>query len=153
MNRLQIPASDNSMASKLIITKAVSIPLSDLHFRFSRSGGHGGQNVNKLETRVELFFNVSASTGLNEEQRLAVIRHLGSRIDTEGYLRIVAQSSRYQWRNRQEAVEKFIVLLQKALAPKKKRVATKASVASRQKRIEAKKHRGKIKAARKIRDE
>jgi ribosome-associated protein len=141
------------MSTKLIIDKAVMIPLSELQFRFSRSGGHGGQNVNKVETRVELFFNIQHSSSLTNEQRLAITQHLKSRIDDEGNLRIIAQSSRYQWRNRQEAVEKFIALLQKALVPKKKRVATKATASSRQKRLESKKRRSTIKLSRTVREE
>ena len=141
------------MAAQLIIFKGLSIPLSELQFRFTRSGGPGGQNVNKVETQVELLFSVTGSVNLNDEQKDILRNKLRSRIDKNGTLHIIGQTSRYQWRNRQEAVEKFIALLQKLLTPKKKRVATKASAASKQKRLESKKKRGQIKKMRRVREE
>lgn len=141
------------MSTQLIILKGVTIPLSELRFRFARSGGHGGQNVNKVETQVELLFDVRGSKSLTREQKHILMDRHNSRIDNNGTLHITAQTSRYQWRNRQEAVEKFITLLQKALTPKKRRIATKATSTSKQKRLESKKKRGQTKKLRKVREE
>ena len=142
----------SAMSTILLITKEVSVPLSELQFRFSRSGGHGGQNVNKVETRVELLFDVARSPSFTETQRETILQHLHSRLDEKGTLRIIAQKSRNQWRNRQDAVERFITLIQKALVPKKIRRATKASIASKEKRLDAKKRRSKIISSRRIQE-
>lgn len=136
--------------SRLKIHESLTIPLSELQFRSSRSGGPGGQNVNKLETRVELLFDVRNSPSLNEDQRQAILSHLASRIDRHGVLRVVAQESRSQWENKQRAVDKFIALLQKALRPRKKRVATKPTVSARLQRLKAKKIRSEKKKMRKV---
>src|SRR5437867_1724000 len=109
----------------LDITKDLSISLSEIRFNFSRSGGKGGQNVNKVESRVELLFDVGDSPSLNDEQRLAIFGALGNRIGGDGTLRIVAQESRSQWKNREFALHKFIAAVRRALQPRKKRVRTK----------------------------
>jgi ribosome-associated protein len=140
------------MGTALLILKGTSIPLSELTFRFSRSGGHGGQNVNKVETRVELLFDVDRSPSLTEPQREMVLQHLRSRIDDRGIFRIIAQRSRNQWTNRQEAIERFIGVMQKALTPKKVRRATKATGASKEQRLQQKKRRGEIKQSRRARE-
>ena len=141
------------MGTILLIMKGTTIPLSELQFRFSRSGGRGGQNVNKVETRVELLFNVHQSPSLSETQRETISKKLDSRIDERGNLHIISQKSRYQWRNRQEAVERFIELIQKALTPKKVRRATKVSNAAKENRLEEKKRRSKIKHLRRVHEE
>jgi ribosome-associated protein len=138
------------MKANILIIKGLSIPLSALKFQFSRSGGHGGQNVNKVETRVELLFDVEDSTSFTEQQRELIQENLSSRIDENGILHIVAQKSRYQWHNRQHAIRRFIELLQKALRPKKKRIKTKISEESIEKRLDEKKHRSEIKKMRRI---
>jgi ribosome-associated protein len=120
----------------------------ELQFRFSRSGGPGGQNVNKLETRVELLFDVVNSPGLSDSQKKRVMAALKNRIGSDGVLRVVAGESRSQFANRMAAVERFIGMVTKALEKKKKRVKTRASRASREKRIEGKKRRGKVKQLR-----
>lgn len=134
--------------SNLDITNNLTIPLSELTFRSSRSGGPGGQNVNKLETRIELLFDVARSPSLTADQRELILKHLHSKIDAEGILRIVSQESRSQWKNKQDAVNKFVLLLRGALKPRKKRVATKPSKTSKAKRIEGKKIRGETKRTR-----
>ena len=120
----------------------VQIPSHEFRFRTSRSGGPGGQNVNKLETRVELLFDVKNSSALNDDQRKLILEKLSSRIDEEGVLRIVAQESRSQWENKQRAIKKLHQVLQKALKPKKPRVKTEPTGGSRERRLERKKKRG-----------
>lgn len=138
------------MQSVLIITKSLSIPLSALEFRYARAGGPGGQNVNKVETKVELLFDVAGAACLSEEQRDLIYERLGSRIDTAGLLHIVSGESRSQWQNRQAALARFIEMLQVAFTPVKKRVKTKVSRGAKQKRIDEKKRRGETKRMRRI---
>ena len=130
------------------ITGWLSIPLAELRYHFSRSGGKGGQNVNKVETRVELLFDVVHSPSLSDEQRRAIIDVLGSKIDSGGILRIVAQKSRSQWKNRELAAAKFVALMRHALQPKKMRVETKTTRAAREKRLDQKKRRSTTKRLR-----
>jgi ribosome-associated protein len=130
------------------INSNVKIPISELQFRFARSGGHGGQNVNKVETRVELLFDVAQSPSLSDSDRERILKHLKSKIDTAGILRVVAQESRSQWRNREDAVERFAELLRHALIPRKKRIKTRISAGAREKRLEEKKRRSEIKKLR-----
>jgi len=132
----------------LKISETLHIPLSELEFRSSRSGGPGGQNVNKLETRIELLFDVARSPSLTDEQRNVLMSNLRSKLDTDGVLRVVSQESRSQWQNKRLAVEKFVLLLRKALKPQRKRVATKPSRSAKEKRLKLKKIRGERKKLR-----
>jgi len=134
--------------NSLKINDLLEIPVSEVHFQFGRAGGPGGQNVNKVETRVELYFDVGHSPALTEEQRVLLIQSLGSKIDRGGYLRIVSRESRSQWKNREHATNKFIALLAKALTPKKKRRKTKRPAAAVESRLENKKRRGELKRQR-----
>ena len=126
-------------------TKRLAIPLSELEFRFSRSGGPGGQHVNRSATRVELLFDVAHSPSLTEAQRQRLLTRLAGRIDREGMLRVVAQSERSQLRNRQEAVARFQALLRQALRVPKRRRRTKMPKGAKERRLAAKRRRSEIK--------
>ncbi len=129
----------------LKISAGVLIPLSEIRFAFSRSGGKGGQNVNKVETKVELLFDVNGSDALSADQRSRIREHLHSKIDSDGVLHVVAQASRSQWKNREDALDKLAALLRHALQPQKKRRRTGVPSAEKQKRLDDKKRRGEIK--------
>ena len=120
----------------------------EIRFRFSRSGGAGGQHVNKVSSRVELLFDVGASGVLSDAQKHILYSRWASRLDDNGVLRLVVDETRSQWKNREIAVERFQELLRQALAPRKKRVATRAHRASHELRLRGKKQRSSIKAAR-----
>lgn len=124
----------------------------ELVFKASRSGGPGGQNVNKVNTRITLFFNVQDSTSLSSDQKDRILSSLSRRIDREGVLRVVAQKFRTQDANRRAAVERFRQLLAEALKPTPVRKKTKASAGARERRLSRKKHRGAVKRERNARD-
>lgn len=124
------------------------IPSSELIFSTSRSSGPGGQNVNKVNTRVELRFNVKGSRFLSESEKSKITDRLRNRVNLEGELIIASQSERTQLMNKKKAEERFFKLLAAALSEKRKRKATKPTLASREERIESKKKRGKIKKLR-----
>jgi ribosome-associated protein len=138
----------SNMNDPLQIPGHLTIPFSELTFQFSRSGGKGGQNVNKVETKVELLFDVLHSPSLTESQRARLREKLSSRLDGSGTLHIISQESRSQWDNRERAITKFVELLLAALTPVKKRVKTRASRAAKQRRLDQKKRRGEIKKMR-----
>jgi len=127
------------------ITPTLFIPDHELDFTFSRSPGPGGQHVNKVNSRVTLWFNLTASPSLSEGQKARLRQRLATRINKEGRLWLVAFASRSQHANREAACLRFAALLQGALAEDKPRHDTKVPRASRQKRLNAKKHRAAIK--------
>jgi len=112
---------------------------SELIFSTSRSSGPGGQNVNKVNSKVELRFSVEKSQLLSDREKLLIQNKLKNRINIEGELIITVQTDRSQLKNREEAVEKFHELLTKALTPRKPRRATRPTKASVEKRLEIKK--------------
>ena len=111
----------------------------EISFRTSRSGGKGGQNVNKVETSVEGYFHVTGSALLTDEQKELVATKLINRINAEGFLQVRSQTHRSQLENKAEVVKRMHELVHKALKKDKKRVPTKPSKAAKQKRVEGKK--------------
>ena len=124
------------------VTRSVSIPLSEIAFRYSRSSGPGGQHAQKTETRAEALFDVESSTALTDRQKHRVVRKAGP------VLRAVAQDERSQARNRELAVERVANALREALHVDRKRVATKPSKAAVQRRLEQKRRRAQTKKLR-----
>ena len=125
------------------VTRSVSIPLAEIELRFSRSSGPGGQHAQKSETRVEALFDVELSSALTPTQKARVVRKAGP------VLRAIAQDERSQARNRELAVERVAGQLRDALRVERKRVPTKPTAQSKQRRLEAKRRRSEIKRLRK----
>jgi ribosome-associated protein len=122
---------------------------SELRFKTSRSGGAGGQNVNKVSTKVELDFDITGSTLLSEEQKLIILKKLKNRISKDGILQVIVQSEPSQLANKQLAIEKFYDLLEKCFVEKKKRKPTKPKKSAKEKRLKTKKIKSEIKEQRK----
>jgi ribosome-associated protein len=118
-------------------------------FSASRSGGPGGQNVNKVSTKVELRFNIRTSALLNDTEKQILFDKLSTKINSEDELILVSQSERSQLKNKEKVIEKFYQTLDKALTPKKKRIRTAPTLASKEKRLEGKKIKSLIKEGRK----
>lgn len=112
--------------------------IKELTFKTSRSGGKGGQNVNKVSSKVELIFNINNSSLFNEEQKILMLQKLSGRLDSEGYLHIVSQEDRSQLMNKQRSILKLQALLLQALQVQKKRKPSKIPKAVIQKRLKEK---------------
>jgi ribosome-associated protein len=115
---------------------------SELLFTSSRSSGPGGQNVNKVNSKITLHWNVSQSTVLTQEEKAIIHHKLATHITKEGTLQLTSQEARSQLQNKEAAIQKLKLLLTKAFAKKKVRRPTKPSKAAKQKRIQQKKLRG-----------
>lgn len=123
--------------------------LTEVQFSASRSGGPGGQNVNKVNTKIELRFPVQESAVLDEMQKQLIVSKLKNRINNEGELLVTSSAERSQWRNREKATQKFFELIEMALTKPRKRKKTRPTAASRLKRLENKKQLGQKKQLRK----
>ena len=133
----------------LIITKTLVIPSKEIKWRFSRSSGPGGQNVNKIESRVEIIFNLEDSKVLNDFQKEILKVKLKNKLVNNKILYLAVQEYRNQLLNRQLALIKFSSIMRDALnKPTKLRKSTKPTKASKRKRIEFKKKRGELKKSR-----
>lgn len=129
----------------LEITPALLLPLAELDYRATRSGGPGGQHVNTSSTRIEVWWDVRSSPALTEEQRARLMERLANRLDGEGRLRVVASESRSQLRNREAATERLRELVASALAVRKPRKRTRPGRAAKAARLEAKRRRSALK--------
>jgi ribosome-associated protein len=130
------------------ITDHISLDDSEIEESFVRSSGPGGQNVNKLSTAVQLRFDVRRSPSLPNDVAIRLMRLAGKRMTKDGVLVLVAQSHRTQERNRADAMERLVALIQEAAVRPTPRRATKPTKASREKRLEGKKVRSAIKGMR-----
>src|SRR5512147_1980347 len=125
------------------VTKNISLDEGEIGLRFIRSSGPGGQNVNKVATSVQLRFDVGNTQSLPGDVRTRLIRLAGRRITQDGILLIEARQHRTQERNREDAIARLVELIRKATERPKPRKKTKPSLASKERRIESKKQRGK----------
>jgi ribosome-associated protein len=129
------------------VTRSVVLPLAEVEFRFSRSSGPGGQHAQKSETRVEAVLDVEATTALSAAQKRRVVKRAGP------VLRALAQDERSQARNRELALERLVEQLRRALRVERRRVPTRPTEASRERRLEEKRRRSEVKRLRRGPDE
>jgi ribosome-associated protein len=141
-------ASLDAEPDGVYITPQLIIRPDELRYRFSRSGGPGGQHVNRSETRVELLFDIANSPSLTESQRHTLLHRLSGQVDANGVLRIVSSATRSQAENREDALRRFQALLAGALKERRRRVATRPTRAARERRLEEKRQRSSVKSTR-----
>jgi len=130
------------------VTSELAIPEDELTLTASRSGGPGGQNVNKVATKVTLYFDVTGSPSLSAEQRARILERLATRISRDGVMRVTSQVHRTQSGNRAAAVARFVELLREALAEEAPRRPTRAPRAAKERRVAEKRLRSRAKAQR-----
>ena len=130
----------------------IDLLLTELTFKTSRSGGSGGQNVNKVSTKVLLEFDVLNSKFLDEEQKSIIQKKLGNKINSEGILQVVSQSERTQLKNKKVVLDKFKLLITNSFLVRKERKATKIPNAVKEKRLSDKRIKSELKKWRQGRD-
>ena len=130
------------------IMDGLTIPETEIRMAASRSGGPGGQNVNKVSSKVTLSFDVRGSVVLSEEQKQKIMGRLATRINKEGVLQVVSQKTRSQELNREDALQRLAELLRRVLTPQAPRIHTRTPVAAKRRRLEEKKKRSVTKQTR-----
>jgi ribosome-associated protein len=133
------------MRGDVVVTPRLTIPAGELSFAFARSGGPGGQNVNKVSSKAELRWNPVQSGALREDDRAWLLERLGGRLTNDGTLIITSTLTRDQLQNREDAISKLALIVRAALDRPKHRRATKPSRASKRRRVADKRHRSEIK--------
>ena len=126
--------------------------LKEISFNFSRSSGKGGQNVNKVETKVELVFNLLTSYTLSDDAKKTIFSKLKNRLNNQGELKVTSQSERSQLGNRKKVIARFIKLIEMAMKKENVRIKTVKTLSSKEKRIEEKKIISKKKKERRVKD-
>jgi ribosome-associated protein len=129
----------------LVITPRLTIPASELSVQFARSGGSGGQNVNKVSSKVDLRWNVETSAALTADDRAWLLQQLRSRLTADGTLIVTSTLTRDQLKNRDDAESKLTLIVRTALVRPRKRVATKMSRGAKRRRVADKRHHAEIK--------
>mgnify|MGYP001335300897 CR=1 FL=1 len=130
------------------ITSTLLLPPGEVRFTFSRAGGPGGQNVNKVSTKATLWFDVENSPSLSEYQKSRIRQRLANRISGEGVLQVTSMQHRTQKANREEALQRFTELLAAALVEKPLRKKTRIGSGVRERRLQTKKRRSQLKSSR-----
>jgi len=132
----------------VVVTPAVIIPAGELAIAFARSGGPGGQNVNKVASKVELRWNPLTSAVLSVDERAWLLERLKSRLTSDGTLIVTSSATRDQGKNRSDALEKLALIVRNALARPTPRRATKPSRGAKRRRLADKRHQADRKRAR-----
>ena len=130
------------------ITATIAIDEAELHEKFVRSSGPGGQNVNKVSTAVQLRFNVAQSQNIPQRVKMKILQSGDSRLTKDGELVLIAESFRTQEANRKDAVERLKEIIRKAAFVPKKRIPTRPSLGAKKRRLESKAKRGSVKKTR-----
>jgi ribosome-associated protein len=136
----------------IVVSPTLTIPRAELSFRASRAGGPGGQHVNTSSTRIELLWDLTHSTAVNDDVRARLLTKLGARLDAEGNVRVVASDRRSQLQNRDAAEQRLAEVVRQALIVPKKRRPTRPTASSREQRLADKRRRGNRKRDRRHKD-